>query len=249
MSRNSRKRNEMDTRSTTSPAELAQPQLTIIAVPFRLRNFALEVGHRANTRFGSTLITGHPGAVESLDESARRIVGQWVGCDAQYIEQLYTLSTERQEKREVAMSYVALFRQDGCLGPADNRMQWSRVADLDITDDIHHMVFDYASIRLKAKFGYTNIAFHLLPERFTLSELQQTYEHVLGHRVDKRNFRRRMVASKTLVKTAEMRRDGSHRPAALYRFVSQDDHAAYLTPSWAAASFSHRDDGPDQGGR
>lgn len=238
----SRKRTDMESSSSTIARETAQPQLTIIAVPFRLRNFALEVGHRANTRFGTTLITGHPGGDESLDESARRIIAQWIGCGAQYIEQLYTLSTERQAKREVAISYVALFRQDGCVGPADDRMQWSRVADLHIHDHIHHMVFDYASLRLKAKFGYTNIAFHLLPELFTLSELQQTYEHVLGHRVDKRNFRRRMTASRTLVKSTAMRRDGSHRPAALYRFATQDDHAAYLTPSWAAASFSHRHD-------
>jgi hypothetical protein len=58
--------------------------------------------------------------------------------------------------------------------------------------------------------------------------------------VDKRNFRRRMVASGTLTKTHQLRRDGNHRPAALYQFVAQDDHAAYLTPSWAAATQSHR---------
>ncbi len=232
----------MDSPAPIIPIEPAQPQLTIIAVPFRLSSFALEVGHRANTKFGTTLITGHPGANESLDEAARRIISQWTGCEAQYIEQLYTLSTERQDKREVAVSFVALFRQDGCTGSPDDRMHWSRVVDLQIHDQIHQMVFDYASLRLQAKFGYTNIAFHLLPEFFTLSELQQTYEHVLGHRVDKRNFRRRMTASRTLIKTALMRRDGSHRPAALYRFVAQDDHAAYLTPSWAAATFSQRHD-------
>ncbi len=235
----------MTPRATTMSTEPAQPQLTIITVPFRLRRFTLEVGHRANTRFGTTLITGHPGADESLDEAARRIIGRWIGCDAQYIEQLYTLSTERRDKREVAVSYVALFRQDGCTAAGDDRMRWSRDLDLHIHDQIHHMVFDYASLRLKAKFGYTNIAFHLMPEHFTLSELQQTYEHVLGHRVDKRNFRRRMTASRSLVKTADLRRDGSHRPAALYRFVTQDDHAAYLTPSWAAASFSQRRDDSD----
>lgn len=232
----------MESPASITPTDIAQPQLTIIAVPFRLSNFTLDVGHRANTRFGTTLITGHPGPDESLDEAAQRIITQWTGCDAQYIEQLYTLSTERRDKREVAISFIALFRQDGCPGPADNRMHWSQVSDLRIHDHIHQMVFDYALLRLKAKFGYTNIAFHLLPERFTLSELQQTYEHVLGHQVDKRNFRRRMTASKTLVKTSAMRRDGSHRPAALYRFVTRDDHAAYLTPSWAAASFAHRHD-------
>lgn len=235
----------MEPLALTNPAGTAQPRITVIAVPFRLRSFTLEVGHRANTRFGTTLITGHPGTDESLDESAWRIVRQWTGGEPQYIEQLYTMSTERQDKREVAVSYVALFRQDGSEGSADDRMHWSRVADVHIHDHIHQMVFDYALLRLKAKFGYTNIAFHLLPEQFTLSELQQTYEHVLGHPVDKRNFRRRMTASRSLVKTPAMRRDGSHRPAALYRFVTQDDHAAYLTPSWAAASSPGRRDAAD----
>lgn len=233
----------MESTSQVIPIGFAQPQLTIIAVPFRLRDFNLEVGHRANTRFGTTLITGHPGPDESLDESARRVVRQWIGCEAQYIEQLYTLSTERSDKREVATSYVALFRQDACQGLSDDRMHWSPVVELEIHDHIHRMVFDYATLRLKAKFGYTNIAFHLLPASFTLSELQQTYEFVLGHQVDKRNFRRRMTASGTLTKTDELRRDGSHRPAALYRFVTQDDHAEYLTPSWAAASFDSQREG------
>lgn len=234
------KRTAMNAAVATTPSELLQPRVTIIAVPFRLRNFALEVGHRANTRFGTTLITGHPDPNESLDEAAWRIIRHWTGDDAQYVEQLYTMSTERKGKREVAVSYVALFRQDGDQGPADDRMHWSQVGDLHIHDQIHQMVFDYALLRLKAKFGYTNIAFHLLPKRFTLSQLQLTYEHVLGHPVDKRNFRRRMTASRSLVKTPAMQRDGSHRPAALYEFVTQHDHAAYLTPSWAAASFPGR---------
>jgi 8-oxo-dGTP diphosphatase len=237
----------MESTSTAIPVGYAQPQMTIIAVPFRLREFTLEAGHRANTRYGTTLVTGHPGPDESLDEAAHRMIHQWIGCDPQYVEQLYTLSTERGDKREVAVSYLALFRQDACPGPSDDRMHWSPVVGLAMHDDIHRMVFDYATLRLKAKFGYTNIAFHLLPETFTLSELQQTYEYVLGHQVDKRNFRRRMTASGTLIKTNELRRDGSHRPAALYRFVTQDDHAAYLTPSWAAASFaSQREDSSNQ---
>jgi hypothetical protein len=94
-------------------------------------------------------------------------------------------------------------------------------------------VLDYALMRLRAKLGYTNIAFHLLPPTFTLSELQLAYEAVLGHPVDKRNFRRRMIASGILDQLDEKRRDGSHRPAALYRFASRDDREAYLTPPWA----------------
>jgi 8-oxo-dGTP diphosphatase len=230
----------MDSTSPGSPLALTQLQVTVIAVPLRLHDLDLEVGHRANTAWGTTLVTGHPNPGESLDEASRRIVQEWIGCEAQYVEQLYTLSTERTGKRDVAVSYLALFRQGACQAKPDDRLYWSAVVDLDLHDDVHRRVFDYALVRLKAKLGYTNIAFHLLPPTFTLSELQQVYEHVLGHQVDKRNFRRRMAATGTLVKTSGMRRDGSHRPAALYTFASQDDHAAYLTPSWAAASLSAR---------
>ncbi len=216
------------------------PRLTIILVPFRLNQLRLDAAHRAGTRFGTTLITGHPAPGEALDAAAARLVVEWFGVPAQYVEQLYSLSVDRTGRQEVAIGYIVLFRQDVDLRHADDRVVWSPVDHLHIHDETHRMVFDYALVRLKAKLGYTNIAFHLLPVQFTLSELQQTYETVLGHLVDKRNFRRRMVASGTLTKTHQMRRDGSHRPAALYQFAAQDDHAAYLTPSWAAATQSHR---------
>lgn len=216
------------------------PRLTIILVPFRLNQLQLDAAHRAGTKFGTTLITGHPEPGEPLDAAAARLVVEWFGVPAQYVEQLYTLSVDRVGRQEVAIGYIVLFRQDVDLRQADDRTVWSPVDALHIHDETHRMVFDYALVRLKAKLGYTNIAFHLLPVQFTLSELQQTYETVLGHQVDKRNFRRRMVASGTLTKTHQLRRDGNHRPAALYQFAAQDNHAAYLTPSWAAATQSHR---------
>ncbi|MER3486816.1 MAG: NUDIX hydrolase, partial [Chloroflexota bacterium] len=84
-------------------------------------------------------------------------------------------------------------------------------------------VIDYALMRLRAKIGYTNIAFHLLKDTFTLTELQKAYETILGRRLDKRNFRRRVIASGILEATPNKRRDGSHRPAALYRFRAEHD--------------------------
>jgi len=230
---------------TATTDDHVSPHVTLILVPFRLSDFVLQAGHRANTPFGTTLITGNPGVHESLDDAARRIVGQWVGHEPQYTEQLYTLGTDRIARREVAVSYIALFREDARSGTPDARLHWSPASQLEISDDVHRMVFDYALVRLKAKMGYTNIAYHLLPPLFTLSELQRTYEHVLGHQVDKRNFRRRMTAAGTLVKTHQMRREGSHRPAAMYRFATQDDPAAYLTPSWAAASYATANDDDD----
>jgi 8-oxo-dGTP diphosphatase len=88
-------------------------------------------------------------------------------------------------------------------------------------------------IRIRAKLGYTNIALHLLAPSFTLTNLQGVYEQVLGRSLDKRNFRRRMIASGMLARTGVFQREGSHRPAELYRFASDPDQSTYLTPPWA----------------
>jgi 8-oxo-dGTP diphosphatase len=95
------------------------------------------------------------------------------------------------------------------------------------------MIVDYALLQLRAKLGYTTIAFHLLPPNFTLSELQAVYEAVLNREVDKRNFRRRILATGVIEGTGEYRREGSHRPARLYQLRTPDDAETYLTPAWS----------------
>ena len=76
--------------------------------------------------------------------------------------------------------------------------------------------------RMRAKLGYTNIAYGLLPERFTLRELQTAYEAILGAPLDRRNFRKRMLSNRLIEPTDEQRREGAHRPARLYRFTRRE---------------------------
>jgi hypothetical protein len=104
---------------------------------------------------------------------------------------------------------------------------------------------EYAIVRLRAKIGYSTIAFHLLPPAFTLRELQTAYEAILGRSLDKRNFRRRVSAAELIEATGSKRRDGSHRPAVLYRFRADHDPATYLTPSWSDGNVGQtgRDEG------
>ena len=82
-------------------------------------------------------------------------------------------------------------------------------------------VLEVARRRLINKLEYTNAAYSLLPEHFPLSDLQAVYESILGRRLDKRNFRRRMLASGLLVATSRTAQAGRHRPARLYRFASR----------------------------
>jgi 8-oxo-dGTP diphosphatase len=178
---------------------------------------------------------GIPFPAEQLDAAARRIVRGTTGIQEQYLEQLYTLSVHEDRSWEILVSYIALLASDQET-PQILCASWYHA---DAPHDIapaDQLVVDYALVRLRAKLGYTNIAFHLLPETFTLSELQGAYEAILGRRLDKRNFRRRVIAAGILLQTNQKRRDVSHRPAALYRFRAEHDPATYLTPPWAEDS-------------
>jgi len=132
----------------------------------------------------------------------------------------------------VVVSYIGLISSGPHTSVLSNAV-WTDVNDLPGLGDADSKVVEYALLRLRAKLGYTNIAFHLLPRTFTLTELQIAYESILGRRLDKRNFRRRVIASGILQSTNSQRREGSHRPAALYRFRAEHDPADYLTPAWA----------------
>lgn len=179
---------------------------------------------------------GIPDADEPLDATAERTIRDWAGMDAQYVEQLYTFSRSDAAEREIVISYLGLFSPETFRKVEKGALVWAPATSTAVEDEIEHMVLEYALVRLRAKLGYTNIAFHLVPSNFTLSELQQVYESILGQPMDKRNFRRRMIASGILTNTNETRREGNHRPAMLYRFSERDDQTSYLTPPWQSES-------------
>jgi 8-oxo-dGTP diphosphatase len=210
-------------------SDAPSPTLRVSVALFRWAGDQLETAISLQRRLPSDA----PAANESLDAAAQRIIRDYGNVDAQYLEQLYTFSRHQGDHREVIISYLGLFSPETTTNISGSRIVWSPAGSSQLADDVEHIVLEYALVRLRAKLGYTNIAFHLVPATFTLSELQLTYESILGHPVDKRNFRRRMIASGILTSTNEKRRVGSHRPAALYRFTSHDDHSAYLTPPWA----------------
>ena len=178
----------------------------------------------------SRLPAGSAFRLEPLDDAARRIARSETGVSEQYLEQLYTMSQCVDERWFVVISSIALASQSTAFSTDHPRVDWVDVRDVALADPVDREVLDYALVRLRAKLGYTTIAFHLLPSTFTMSELQRAYEIILNRPLDKRNFRRRMVASGILEATATVRRAGSHRPAALYRFRSSDDRSDYLTP-------------------
>jgi 8-oxo-dGTP diphosphatase len=155
---------------------------------------------------------------EDLEEAALRILAEGPGLDSpRHLEQVGTFGAPDRDPRGrvVSVSYLALAPR-----PADVRASaaWWPVTGVPPLAFDHAEILDSAVQRLRAKLSYSNVAYGLLPDTFTLSELQAVYESVLDRALDKRNFRKKVQAL-GLVTESEGQRRGPHRPAQLYRFT------------------------------
>lgn len=180
----------------------------------------------------AVLPAGVPTPAEALDVAATRILSTELQVEERYLEQLYSVAAGPLDEWTVTVAYLGLAPTEDGL-PRINA-EWFEAGALPDLSPLDRRIVDYALLRLRAKLGYTTIAFHLLPRSFALSELQNTYEAILGRQLDKRNFRRRIQAEDILAATGETRREGSHRPARLFQFRSVHDADTYLTPAWAS---------------
>jgi 8-oxo-dGTP diphosphatase len=217
---------------SNDPIPSAHPTIDVRVVLFTLTGGDLLVAVQHGND-GPRVPRDLPNSAESLDATARRIIAATTPLQERYLEQLYTLSVvESDGNWTIIVSYLALFSSADEPKPT-SQIAWQLAGESVGLSETDRMVIDYAVVRLRAKLGYTNIAFHLLPPTFTLTELQTAYETILGRALDKRNFRRRMIASGILIETGELQRDRSNRPASLYSFRAEQDAAQYLTPPWA----------------
>lgn len=101
-------------------------------------------------------------------------------------------------------------------------MGWFEMDELPKLAFDHKKIVDMALQRLVAKLDYSTIAFQFMPEEFTLSELQEVYEIILREEMDRRNFRKWVLALEQIEETGNERREGAHRPARLYRVINPD---------------------------
>jgi len=161
---------------------------------------------------------------EGLDQAALRELREETGVSEVYLEQLYSFGDPQRDPRGrvVTVAYFALISaEDSQLHAGTDAAAAAWLA----VDDVPELAFDHAKIlgyaveRLRNKLEYTTVGFQLLPEKFSLSQLQEVYEAILGRKLDKRNFRRKLALLKILKPTSEYRRDG-RKPARLYRFVA-----------------------------
>ena len=167
---------------------------------------------------------------EDLDAAAARTLAETTGLAPSYLEQLYAFgAVDRSPTRVVSIVYWALLRADEAgAAPGLENVAWFDVADLPRLAFDHDDIVAYALWRLRNKVGYSRIAHGLLADTFTLAELREVYEAILGRRLDPANFRRQVENSGTLIPTDRFR-TGSHRPARLYRY-NQDVELAERGP-------------------
>ncbi|MET0734765.1 MAG: NUDIX domain-containing protein [Microbacterium sp.] len=166
---------------------------------------------------------------ESLDAAASRTLAETTGLAPSYLEQLYAFgAVDRSPTRVVSIVYWALLRPAEVPDASDENVEWFDAAALPVLAFDHNEIVDYALWRLRNKVGYSRIAHGLLADEFTLAELREVYEAILGRRLDPANFRRQVENSGTLIPTDRFR-TGSHRPARLYR-DNRDVELADLGP-------------------
>ncbi len=160
---------------------------------------------------------------ETVDEAARRELAEETGLSDVFLEQLYTFGTVNRDPRErvVSVAYYSLVKlaEHPATGASDaSDAAWYPVASPPTLAFDHAEILQTALQRLRGKVRYEPIGFELLPQKFTLSQLQHLYETVLQTELDKRNFRKKILAMGLLVPLKEQARTGAHRPAQLFRF-------------------------------
>ena len=203
-------------------------RITVDIVIFSVRNGSLQV---LLVKRGVPPFEGQhaiPGGFiredESPEEAAQRELYEETGVRNVFLEQLYTFGDPKRDPRGrvVTITYYALIASDklSVVAGADAAdASWFPVAGLPPLAFDHRKILDYALERLRNKLEYTTVGFELLPEKFTLSELQSVYQAILGRQLDKRNFRRKVALLGILKPLREWQRTG-RKPARLFRFAA-----------------------------
>ncbi len=164
---------------------------------------------------------------DDLEECAKRELQEETGVSGVYLEQLYTYGKPDRDPRErvISTAYYALIPSDRLQVKAASDASDAKWFPLDELPELafdHNRIIKQAHERLVAKLDYSTIAFQFMAETFTLSELQAVYEILLDEELDKRNFRKWILALERIEETGELRRTGNHRPARIYRLKNPD---------------------------
>ena len=206
--------------------EYPRPALTVDCAVFGFDGAGLKIlliRRGLEPFFGSWALPGGFVQIdEDLDAAARRELMEETHLQHVFLEQLFTIGTPDRDPRGrvVSVTYYALVRPDQHPATGDTdaaEAAWYAVDQLPPLAFDHAEILEMALTRLRGKISYQPIGFELLPKKFTLTQIQDLYEAILGRSIDKRNFRKKLLAFDFVVPTEEYSL-GAHRPARLHRF-------------------------------
>lgn len=220
------------------------PELAVSTVIFALRDDGTGSGktlwlplvRRTREPYrGRWALPGGPlGARETLQDAAARNLLTTTGLVPRYLEQLYAFGglDRSPSRRVVSIVYWALVREDDAADPAageatsvlrqDPNVAWFPAEGPEAQEALafdHSEIVRYAQWRLRNKVAYGSIAHRFLGDRFTLAQVREVYEAVLGRRIDPANFRRQLRGAEDIEATDEYLHGGKHRPPRLYRYT------------------------------
>lgn len=220
--------------SVSLSVSVTEPVIAVSTVIFALQSnaeqrlaLALPLVRRVREPFiGQWALPGGPlGPDENLDDVAARHLRETTGLEPKYLEQLYAFGDVHRSvgyknyERVVSIAYWALVKGD-VVGRAisDKNVRWFDADSLTNLAFDHQKIVAYALGRLRNKIEYARIAHGFLDDVFTMAQLREVYEAVLGRSLDPGNFRRTVEASEEIIPTGQHLIGSKHRPPQLYRY-------------------------------
>jgi 8-oxo-dGTP diphosphatase len=181
---------------------------------------------------------------ENLDEAADRVLFELTGLKNIFLEQVYTFGDPNRiskqkdlewlrsirahpEARVITVAYTSLVKKENFrISPSSfaQKALWVKIKDVPQLGFDHNVILEKALDYLKHKIYIEPIGYELLPEKFTLAQLQKLYEAILDDQFDKRNFRRKILRTSFIVPLNEKQTGVAHKPAGLYKFDKSRFH-------------------------
>ena len=199
-------------------------EITVDVVILTLKNDALQVllVKRLTEPFKDkwAIPGGYIRLSENLDQAALRILKERTNVDNIYLEQLYTFGDplRHPNSRVITCAYFALVRAEDLNVTISDDVCWHKISNLPPLAYDHKEIIDYSLKRTRERLELCPVAYQLLNEKFTLTEMQKAYELIMNKTLDKRNFRKKVLTTDGLTELDEYTKSSSKRPARLYTF-------------------------------
>lgn len=203
------------------------PALTVDCIIFGFDGQQLKVMlvQRKNQPFATSWAL--PGAFveesETLEACAERVLLKEGNISGVYLEQLFTFGNPQRDPRErvVSVAYMGLVKTTAfelMAGNDELQVAWKPIKEVEYLAFDHQVILQKAIERLRGKIRYQPIGFELLDTKFTIPQLQQLYEAILGKNLDRRNFRKKIISTQLLRQLSEKQQNVAHKAASYFEF-------------------------------